>query len=908
MAKKSQRRPVQREKNQASCMWGLIRILDFRSSRKLLTDQTRPDRLVAGAANPRNKLELLNSCDEDLEGMLDCEEGMEMIGAAGKNSVKSLIEKELVSEDVKTGVSKTGIEHKRSSLAQEESQRKKNRKRSKRSLKKSYDLDRDHFGPTEGSELKCSCDQNTYQLLAANHNENEIVEDLCQEISQKSSGCKKCDPYGQVRVLLNSKHSDMEEKLFELINEFLSKQLTSGKHLKECENMQCSTDVKMLQFLASAEFSLLDLLRDPNKTVMQYIQSLQDSHLESPEEFNLSGEQDGLRQYEDSLHHEQLDKLGRRAESQGEKSFNRNEKSPVSNRIVILKPGMTDPLQLKRGCNPCSSPQILYTAKRQSTRANAHYFISDIKRKLKNMVVKEHPGITVDGPEKWHCRGQPILGSVGENVGKCSASKDHLYVELAGIKREKSKDKPGDIQVSTKMEAADNHEHRLSNVYVEAKKHLFEMLNHGDADAVSLSRQCPETLGRILSNPKLNCFPTVSPRSDSKHGILNHPHSSTRRTIESCISKSFTGSVQTLESDLNITEMVLSSDKVETADASTREEMISEDICGATRLVIQGDHHISGPPSEPVKSLGVSVESIPEDECSKPMTKKSYGMEQQPLSLCSSPPSALTIKRVEDLELVIDRSDRPSPVSVLEPLFTEDDISPACPVPVELSTQSLLVEFEDDFSTTDEEIYLRNFEAEKELVFEYVKKVLEVSNLDCDDLYLKSQSSDQLIELSVLDEVDFFGDHLHSDHKLLFDCINEVLLEVFEYDGSCYPSVSFVKRRINPIPNMKYAVLEVCRGVHWHLLPLPLPRSLEQIVQKDMSRMGTWMGLHFDVQNIGVEMSEAIIAELIEEIMSSCVNERVRRANAVQSVLLGHMKLEAWPLAHDKYDQMVFFC
>ncbi|XP_056160478.1 uncharacterized protein LOC115691753 isoform X2 [Syzygium oleosum] len=798
---------------------------------------------------------------------------MEMISEDGKTSVKTLIEKEMVIEEVKTGASKTGIEHKRSSLVQE-SQRKKNRKRSKRSSKKSCDLDGDNFGPTEGSELECSCAQNTYQLLAANHNENEIVEDLCRQINRKSSGCKKCDPYGQVSAQLNPKHSDTEEKLFELINEFLNKQLSSGEEdVKGYGNIQRSTDVKMLQFLTSAEFSLLDLIRDPNKTVMQYIQSLQDSHLETLEELNLSGEEDALRQYEDSLHRGQLNKFGRRAESQEEESLNWIEKSPVSNRIVILKPGMPDPLQLERGCKPCSSPQILYTTKRKSTRASAHYFISDIKRKLKNMVVKEHPGSTVDGPKKQHRKGQQILGSAGENVGKCSASK------------------PGGIQVSTKSEAADNHERRLSNIYVEAKKHLFEMLNRGDADAVPLSRQYPETLGRILSNPELNCFPTVSPRRDSKHGILNHPHSSTRRTIESCIPKSFTRSVQTLETDLNISEMVLSSDKVETTDAAAREEMISEDICGATRLAIQGDRHIFGPPSEPVKSLGVSVESIPEDECSKPMKKKSYGMEQQPLSLFSSPPSALTIEKVEDLELVIDRSDRPSPVSVLEPLFTEDDISPSSPAPVEL--QSLQVEFEDDFSTTDEAIYLRNFEVEKELVLEYVKKVLEASNLNCDDLYLKSQSSDQLIELSVLDKVDFFGDHLHYDQKLLFDCINEVLLDVFEYYNICYPCLSFVKRRIRSIPNMKYAVLEVCRGVHWHLLPLPLPRSLEQIVRKDMSRAGAWMDLRFDVENIGVEMSEAIIAELMDEIMSSRVNERVQRANALQSVLLGHMKMEA---------------
>lgn len=182
---------------------------------------------------------------------------------------------------------------------------------------------------------------------------------------------------------------------------------------------------------------------------------------------------------------------------------------------------------------------------------------------------------------------------------------------------------------------------------------------------------------------------------------------------------------------------------------------------------------------------------------------------------------------------------------------------------------------------------------EKELVLEYVKKVLEASNLNCDDLYLKSQSSDQLIELSVLDKVDFFGGHLHYDQKLLFDCINEVLLDVFEYYNICYPGLSFVKRRIRSIPNMKYAVLEVCGGVHWHLLPLPLPRSLEQIIRKDMSRTGAWMDLRFDVENIGVEMSEAIIAELMDEIMLSRVNERVQRANALQSVLLGHMKMEA---------------
>lgn len=39
---------MQHEKSPASFMWGLIRILDFRSSRKLLTDPRRQNRLVSG--------------------------------------------------------------------------------------------------------------------------------------------------------------------------------------------------------------------------------------------------------------------------------------------------------------------------------------------------------------------------------------------------------------------------------------------------------------------------------------------------------------------------------------------------------------------------------------------------------------------------------------------------------------------------------------------------------------------------------------------------------------------------------------------------------------------------------------------------------------------------------------------
>lgn len=52
-------------------------------------------------------------------------------------------------------------------------------------------------------------------------------------------------------------------------------------------------------------------------------------------------------------------------------------------------------------------------------------------------------------------------------------------------------------------------------------------------------------------------------------------------------------------------------------------------------------------------------------------------MDQQLFSLLESPPNSLVTKKVEGLESVNDTQERPSPVSVLEPIFTDDVISPA---------------------------------------------------------------------------------------------------------------------------------------------------------------------------------------------------------------------------------------
>lgn len=174
----------------------------------------------------------------------------------------------------------------------------------------------------------------------------------------------------------------------------------------------------------------------------------------------------------------------------------------------------------------------------------------------------------------------------------------------------------------------------------------------------------------------------------------------------------------------------------------------------------------------------------------------------------------------------------------------------------------LQIEFEDsDVFTTAQDIYTQILN--KESVFHYVKAVLRTFVLNWDQLYLKSLSSDELLEISLLREVDFLGDFLFRDKKLLLDCINEVLLE-FCVHYSLLPCFYF--------SNKIHAIHKVCERVYWHLLQPPLPRTLEQIISKDLSGSEVWMDLYSEAENLGADMGEIILEELIQDTFTSCVN------------------------------------
>lgn len=193
---------------------------------------------------------------------------------------------------------------------------------------------------------------------------------------------------------------------------------------------------------------------------------------------------------------------------------------------------------------------------------------------------------------------------------------------------------------------------------------------------------------------------------------------------------------------------------------------------------------------------------------------------------------------------------------------------------MELTIQPLRIEFEEpDSPPTDEADSGKRSMEDKESIFGYVKAVMQASGLDWDEVCIKLLSTDQLLEPSLVYGVEFFSNQLCCEKKLLFDCINEVLVEVCQYYFGCSPWVSFIKPSIRPIPDMKNAILVVSKEVYWHLLQPPLPRTLDQIIRKDMARTGTWLDVRFDAEVIGFDMGEAILEDLMEDTILSFVNE-----------------------------------
>uniref|UniRef100_A0A6M2ES09 DUF4378 domain-containing protein n=1 Tax=Populus davidiana TaxID=266767 RepID=A0A6M2ES09_9ROSI len=915
MAKKSQRRPVRYERDQSGCMWGLMSMFDFRhgrSTQKLISDRRRGTRHAVVTGTPKKKLDNLS---ENCRGIIDAEESRKATSHTNKLSVKKLMEEEMFSEqDTKNETNNPEIEPKQSN-SENGDHKTKNHKR-KKSRTKSCDIHLEDLNVAESLESEQHCLHNLEKQSTKSLDIGEILEDFCREIHQKSIDYVEHDQHDEVQHQPNQKNPDFEEKLSEVIK-LINEKLIDRKHVTEDGDLHPSKELRdALQILTSDEELFLKLLQGPKSIMVKHVQNLWNAQVEKDGDSKLLAVSNlleeglhGFRHSGEAIHGKQRKFFRKKTKSLEKNPSKENKASQASNRIVILKPGPTSLLLPENESSIGSSPesQFIIRNKGPIERSASHFSLTEIKRKLKNAMGKEKQETSTDGTSKRFATKQQAVGNSEkgskENLGRSSPSKDHFFIEKIARPPmfSKMREKTGKLkehEISMECEAAIYPKHRESNIYIEAKKHLSEMLSTGQADAGFSGEQVPKTLGRILSLPEYSFSPIDSPGKDWEQGFLTaqmrfsaddkfQKHETNVSHLgrialnsepQSSVSNDSTDCKEQASSNPNASASNELHDKEDKTLCSVGDEMPSEgeaEVVKETETAIDEEGDVLDTLFEPSKSPldGDGQNGDMSEVCDKKENSECLehdSEEQTPTSPLTSPSTSSNTKKLDCLEGPSEIPERPSPISVLEPLFTtEEDVSPASSrfEPVELPVQPFRIQFEEHESSAADRIPLKASIDDKESVFEYVKAVVQASGMKWDEFYMRSHSSEQLLDHSIFFEVEFFSNQLCCDKKLLFDSINEVLMEVYGRYFGCFSGLSFVQSNIRPVPDVKNGICEVWEGVSWHLLPLPMPRTLDQLVKKDMAKTGTWMNLRYDIETILVEIGEDIFEDLMEEIV-----------------------------------------
>ncbi|KAK6942962.1 protein of unknown function DUF4378 [Dillenia turbinata] len=162
--------------------------------------------------------------------------------------------------------------------------------------------------------------------------------------------------------------------------------------------------------------------------------------------------------------------------------------------------------------------------------------------------------------------------------------------------------------------------------------------------------------------------------------------------------------------------------------------------------------------------------------------------------------------------------------------------------------------------------------------FNYVKDVLELSGFRGEELHDSWHSADQPLDPSVfrelegcfLPEPDSSGyEVLNWDHLLLFDLINEVLVQMYERSCTYCPMPLTFLCHVSPMPKRHHILEEVWSVIRSHLSLQPeLDQMLDSVAIPDFAKNDGWMNLHFDVECLGLEIEDIIFDDLLDELLT----------------------------------------
>ncbi|CAA0831556.1 Unknown protein [Striga hermonthica] len=241
--------------------------------------------------------------------------------------------------------------------------------------------------------------------------------------------------------------------------------------------------------------------------------------------------------------------------------------------------------------------------------------------------------------------------------------------------------------------------------------------------------------------------------------------------------------------------------------------------------------------------------------------------------LPSTPRSAHSLNTAENIK---NHDEQESPVSVLEQLFFAEDANNS-PSNIMLQTgrrrshpRRLYFErFSVESYPQDQPMTENAYIDEKDYISKYVQLVLQSSFLKWEQLSEIGPRPQQLLHSSLFDEIEFLtSDHHHINHRLLFDHVNEVLLEIHGSHFSFFPWPEFFKPKKCILPLQEFVLDEIRRKTaDYSLLTSTEGRTVDQLLANDVSDSRSWIDARTETEYIMIHISEDILEECVLDVI-----------------------------------------
>ncbi|KAI3422732.1 uncharacterized protein J3R85_011812 [Psidium guajava] len=146
------------------------------------------------------------------------------------------------------------------------------------------------------------------------------------------------------------------------------------------------------------------------------------------------------------------------------------------------------------------------------------------------------------------------------------------------------------------------------------------------------------------------------------------------------------------------------------------------------------------------------------------------------------------------------------------------------------------------------------------LASEYVRSLLMASGLNWNELLAKYPESDQFLPPSLFGAIEMQPGRSGIDYALLFDYVDEVLQEV-----AYHWYFRFLGLNTKMVPPDENVAPEAMKWIDWNRVLQRGPRTVEQLIEKDLAKPRVWVDTRKDAEGIVSKMAESILEDIIEE-------------------------------------------